>query len=620
VHTLTGGGWAGWLGLAAVGLVLVLAPGLYAAAVVTHLRLRRRPDRYVAVVLAIPSAAAAAAALLIMQAMSGWGAYFTLWAAMVLHGVVTAGALAAVGLAGLAAGPAAGAAWWAADQWHRERAMVGGLASRRHRENTEARHRGERLRRAQEARHTRGRTRRGVGTGTAAGPYFGIVQADRGLRWGRTGRACQLPAAKVAHIVVAGASGAGKSELVHRLCEWTVEHTDAQVIYLNAKEPAPGDEPSRRLIAHAEAHGKTGRALIPGVAPYDGFRGTPAEVRQRLLSAEMWSEPFYKHGTTVLLALALGVLSATGRPAGQLADVLTLLCDRGQMQLLAATDPLAGDILAHVDERSWAGTVQRYASLALTMARWTGPRELGGWSFEDADVCCMDLPTSTEPDAAQALLRHVLKDLWGYLTGPARRPRGGDGRFRPLLVVLEELSALDADPVIGRSVVNAMERGRAARTRFVPVVQGPSGLGDDRTIDSVLTNATTISFRQISEAQRIAELAGTVTRLEASGTYAGHGLRGLDSGSAREQETYRVQPNELRALGTGEAYVIHHGAAARVSVGLPAGAFGVYPVPAWLDHAQPGPQLRPPVEPGQVPKPAPARDHQSPPVRTERQS
>ena len=87
----------------------------------------------------------------------------------------------------------------------------------------------------------------------------------------------------------------------------------------------------------------------------------------------------------------------------------------------------------------------------------------------------MDLPTSSEPDAAQALLRHVLKDLWAYLGSPP--PRGPDGRYRPLLVVLEELSALDDDPVIGRAVVNAMERGRSARARFVPVVQGPSGAG-----------------------------------------------------------------------------------------------------------------------------------------------
>jgi hypothetical protein len=51
----------------------------------------------------------------------------------------------------------------------------------------------------------------------------------------------------------------------------------------------------------------------------------------------------------------------------------------------------------------------------------------------------------------------------------------------------------------------------------------------------------------------------------------------------------------------GEIEPRHHGAAARVSVGLPAGAFGVYPVPAWLDQAHQGQaQLRPPVEPGQV--------------------
>src|SRR5205814_9133442 len=126
------------------------------------------------------------------------------------------------------------------------------------------------------------------------------------------------------------------------------------------------------------------------------------------------------------------------------------------------------------------------------------------------------------PDAARMLLRWVLTDLFAYRTGP-RRPRGPDGRPRPLTVILEELSALDDDPVIMRQVVNAMERARAAGARFVIVAQGPSGLGDDRTQDAVLTNATVVTFRQISEAQRVSDLAGTQTRLEASGAYEGHG-------------------------------------------------------------------------------------------------
>ena len=40
---------------------------------------------------------------------------------------------------------------------------------------------------------------------------------------------------------------------------------------------------------------------------------------------------------------------------------------------------------------------------------------------------------------------------------------------------------------------------------------------------------------------------------------SGSRLRCLDSGNAREQETYQVQPSELRGLGLGECYVIHHG-------------------------------------------------------------
>jgi hypothetical protein len=66
------------------------------------------------------------------------------------------------------------------------------------------------------------------------------------------------------------------------------------------------------------------------------------------------------------------------------------------------------------------------------IARWhdrdsASTAALGGGSFEDADVCCMDRPASSEPDAAQAWLRQVLKDMRAYLGslgGPAGRMTG----------------------------------------------------------------------------------------------------------------------------------------------------------------------------------------------------
>lgn len=567
-------------------LTAIAAPGLYVVAVLVHVWLRRRPDAHVAFVMALGSAVTAAGAVLVLHAVSGWGAYAGAWTLLFVHQTVTLGALAAVMFPGALAGPAAAAGWWRLDQWHRERQPVGGGASRAERERVEAERIGGKLRRGQEARHVGGKQRKGVGTGDPSGPVLGVVVSDRGLGWGKVGRPCQAPVRQVIHMAVLGASGSGKSELVHNLAEWSIGHTREQVVFINAKED-PGA--SARVIAAAEAAGKTTRLLVPGASPYDALRGSEDEVRQRLGAAEIFSEPHYEHGTAVLLGIALRQMRAAGRPAGTVADVVQMLADRDAMRLMARGDPLMSLVLDHIDARSWDGAVTRYASVAMTLAAWTGTPGTGGWALEDADVCCIDLPTSTQPKAAQTLLRWCLLDLFSVLTGP-RRPREPDGRFRPLRVFLEELSALDEDPVIMRQVVNAMERARAARARFVVVAQDAEGLGAPRAQKAVLNSATTVTFRQGDDPERLTRLTGTIQRYEASGAYEGITGQSRESGSVREQEAFRVNPNELRGLPVGDAFVLHHDGAARITVGLGAGHYGVHPVPAWLGELQQQPR------------------------------
>lgn len=593
------GGWLLVLGVLA--LVLVLAPALYLGAALTHLRLRRRPDALLAFVVAVPSAVAAAGALLVLHAIGGWGGYLSAWSLLFVHGTVTLAALAAVVLPGLAAAPASGAAYWRCNQWHQERALVGGAGSRREREDTEAARRARRLRQAQEARHTAGKTRRGVDLGDPARCNLGLVQSDRGLGWGKCGRPLRLPMAEVGHLTVLGGTGTGKSEAVHVLCEWVLEHTDAQLIYLNAKEPAAGLEPGRRIVAHAETLRKTSRMLLPGYAPYDAFRGNTAELRQRLTSAEVFTEPYHEAGTEVILTLALETLAVQGRSPADLPELLLHLSSREVITAITRRDPLAAAALEHIDKRSWSGAVQRYAAAVASLAGWAGPRAAGGWSFEDADCIAVDLPTGTEPKTARTLLRWMLRDVTAYLTGP-RRPRRPDGTLRPLVLVVEELSACDGDPVITRTMANMAERARGAGCRIITVAQGPSGLGDEPTREAILTNTCVLTFRQIAAAQQLSDLAGTRTRLEASGSYEGHGLRGMDRGSAREQESYAVPPNELRRLDLGEAFVIYRGRAARIAVAMAAGAYGVRELPQLHAVPVPGPELR------EVPEPEPEAD------------
>src|SRR5699024_9351727 len=172
--------------------------------------------------------------------------------------------------------------------------------------------------------------------------------------------------------------------------------------------------------------------------------------------------------------------------------------------------------------------------------------------------------------------RMVLGDITAYLTS-ARRKRLTSGNYAPLTVVLEELSAVDRDPVIGRRVVNRMERALGADCQFVVVSQDPGRRGDELPQDAVLTNSTVISFAQVSAAQKIADQAGTRQVTEASGTYQGRWRpdEWSDSGSKRLQDQYAIHPNELRQLKRGECFVIDGGQYARCAATMSRLGYGV---------------------------------------------
>lgn len=401
-----------------------------------------------------------------------------------------------------------------------------------------------------------------VPLGSEKGPFIGrYLRGD--LDWKTTRGLLLIPRARTGHIHVEGRTQQGKSEVVHRLTEWAMQYEpQGQVIYLNAKEAAPGKEPSRRLVAHAESLAKTYNVLVPGYRPYDVMRGSRAQIRQKLMDVELFSEPHHEAGTNLVLALGLEMCGSDA----ELSQVIQQMADKERVKQWASTSPFAARLVEMIDDRSWQGAVTRYASDALDLAGWIGGAGFHGFGFEDAQVSALDLPTSSEPKSAQMLLRLLLQDITAYLTD-ARRPCKADGTFEPLTIVLEELSALDSDPVIGRRVVNLMERALGANARFVVVSQDALGLGGEREQSAVLTNATVISFAQVSQAQKIAELAGTRKRAEASGSYSGRLTPDefASSGSKRMQDQYAVHPNDLRNLRKGECFVFHGGQYAKAA-------------------------------------------------------
>ncbi len=573
------------LTLLALAIVTLLAPTVVVVAWLTWLGLRRRPDRvrsWVWVVVGMTLTGLAAVMLT---------AYVVTWQQVVMRSVAALDHqmswpekrwLLLLVVWGCAIGPVVGALWWRWDQGWRERQPLAGRWERKRREEWEQARRAKMTHLVQAVAHTETRWPKparqvakvlAVPTSTRkGGAVLGRLLAGT-LAWDKTLTGLVVVPARVRHLVVLGATRAGKSESVMRVVENDIEnamHTDKQVIYLNCKQPRPGQEPSLRLAAVAGRHGRSVQVLAKKTSPWDPMRGTPDQVRQRLLSTQVFGDEYYEHISAVILGLALDLAASTEKPIESLPDLVWSLVD-GQIEKMAKTNPQAASLMSRLQDRDLNGAVMRWASQALALRDWIGPPQGGGWGWEDADVTVADLPTSTEPSAAKALLRAMLTDLEGWITDPVRRPNGPGGRPRPCRLVIEEVSALDTDPVLSRRIVNLVERAAGAGVDVVIVAQGPSGLGDDRAQEALLTNCAVVTCRQTDRdaVERLASLAGTDLVEEGSGSYGDVGaLTAGAAGSIRYQHTFRVDPNVLRTLPLGHVIVIHEGQWGRVAVAM----------------------------------------------------
>jgi hypothetical protein len=566
-----------------LGAVIVLAlvfPAVAAVAAITYGVLRRRwPDRALAWLLVGLAAPGTTALLWLTDYAGRW----TRVAVGLLRGQeATAADWLAVVTTGAVIGPVLGALYWSATQRRRERSPYSGADETERRQRTEERRRRLLTHRVQTVRHTsavpalRAAVKPfAVPLGDELGPFIGRAgRGDLGGKvWTKGGR-FRLPLGTrgLQHLVVLGGTGLGKTEmLLGNPVEWALR-ADYQVIYLSCKEPpGPEDAAAPRLVALAESLGKTSRVLIPGYAPFDPMRGGSTAVRDRLVKIEEWGDRYWQHCANLLVGLALELSVARGKPIQALPELVYSLISTRLKELADGDDPRVKELVAALDDKALSGALIRYASMAMHLREWVAPPASGGWSFEDADVICAELPTSSRPEAAAALLRLIVRDFGSYLVSN-RRQRTAEAERRPLLFIVEEVGAVAGDPVIGKEFVNLVERARSANGKCVLSAQDPQGLGDDRARDAILTNASVVTFRQIPRAQDVAHLAGTTRVDEGAALFDQEGDVTAE-GSTRRQHASKINPQWLRELGRGECYVIHRGEFRYVSATMSASGY-----------------------------------------------
>jgi hypothetical protein len=360
--------------------------------------------------------------------------------------------------------------------------------------------------------------------------------ADGDLPW-RSGAWCTIPTLGLGKVVL-GLPGSGKTETLLRLAQLGLA-SGYDVHVLDAK----GEMSTQARFAELASSMGLEVRLFPQ-APYDGWRGNPDVLRNRLGQIIDYTEPFYEDGAGDILDAILTRPSGPPRSWPALVGALEAVAEN--------TTPLKG-----VNRDTREGTLSRYRRFAASARGGLD----GTWAFEDTRASYLLLDGLVLGKDAPRLARFFIEDFAHYAS--ARKDPD-----RKALLLVDEFSALRLP-----NAAALLERLRSFGAGVVVAAQSYEGLHDDDNERARLLNAaSTIIAHRMSDPDPVTARAGTIRRPERSHQLDAIGPTG--QGSLRLQDAFRIDPNDLRSLPPGMAYVISGGRAARVAVARAATVIG----------------------------------------------
>jgi hypothetical protein len=342
------------------------------------------------------------------------------------------------------------------------------------------------------------------------------------------------------HLLVVGSTGSGKTETLLRLAWAVARCSDAPVFYLDGK----GDRENAERFAGLMANAGRRVHVFPSES-VDGWRGASHEVHGRLMAVVDYASEgpaaWYRDVAKNALRLACEHPDGPPRSSGQLLSRLDLdhlaAVHPGSSALTALTGPQVNQVRL------------RYEAF-FGQAR--GALD-GGWSWEDSASAYLLLDTLTLREEAAGLARFLFEDFAHYFT--TRKPRD---QFA--LMIVDEFSALASTSGMAARV----EQARGFNTGLVLAPQVVAGMGESVEAERILGSVETVLCHRLNAPEEIVALAGTRQAIEYSSHYADAGPTG--EGTTRIQHQFKIDPNRVRSLAPGAAYVINRGRAMKVSV------------------------------------------------------
>ena len=421
-------------------------------------------------------------------------------------------------------------------------------------------------------------------------PVGGTIRAI-GHRWHPV---LTLPAASCArHVVIVGATGSGKTNLMIRL--WAGWFTAT----LQAARAGRGDRPllvvldckggrdarrkaerTRRLLYGAGARRV---AVWPDEARLCLWNLPPDELAvllYQMIDSGTGAAAYY---ADILQAVVTLAVTAPGGPPLSTAAFLDRLNARWLASAWNDGRHLAEAEHARAAARHLPDIQLRYA----TLLRRLGPALDGPGTLAEADAWYCILEGTRERSVAEAQAM-ALTEL------AAHAATSLDGEPRAMLLAADDYSAVSARVPLS----NLYERGRSLGIGVQVSAQSWQGLGatEDERYRIAATADGGIFVLQTPHPEPLAALAGKRRVLETAHRLIG-GAWG-DEGTTREQRAWTADPDLVRRLAVGQACYIHRGAATFVQVARPK------PSPLSL-LPPPAPPVAPVPEPRSEPAAAP---------------
>jgi conjugal transfer pilus assembly protein TraD len=384
-----------------------------------------------------------------------------------------------------------------------------------------------------------------------------------------------------AHALIVGASGAGKTTTLETILAQQIAR-GRPVVAIDLKG-SPGFE-----SALAAAAGAAGRRLMvwrpDGPTHWNPLaHGGPTALKDRLMSAERFSEPHYQRAAERYLQTALTVLAAVhpARPPS-LSEVVTVMAPpRLASAARRAPPPLASrtaDYLAAMTPDQLSAAAGLGTRLALLSESVAGPylepaaAEAGsggpsvdlGAALEGGDVVLFSLNSSTYGKLAAQLGALAIQDLTSAAGRRLERP--GPRSPMPATIALDEFSALGAD-----NVLSLLARGREAGVSVLLATQELADL--ERAARGFRDQVLGITALKLAHRQEVDVSAVAISRLAGTErvwreTRQLPSLRGARLGSRgtrHEVEEPVVHPNEIKRLSTGQLVLLSNVPTPRVA-------------------------------------------------------